>query len=583
MTRQFRAEMYGDVSAEEARDELQRLIDDPDFHCSDRNKKFLTFVFEETLRGQGTSIKAYSIAVDVFGRPPSFDPAADPIVRIEATRLRTALAHYYDQYRHRSDIRIELPKGHYSPVFLRNSNTEVESEAADPAPRPAPPKAKGPVLGWQQIGLLGALALAAVVGATAPRPFGTSSITEKPSISIELASPGPAADDEARAIRDALVSAFARFQSFRIVSERPATTPSGEGEASPYLSTASDYGLRLRYERRAGERSVAWELVDRPTGDVLRAGEERLPFDRDGSADTTEELVARLAARLALAQGVVNTVETAREIDRSSLGNGCILRANIALRTEEQSELVQARRCLEQTLRIRPNDAGSHAQLAVVLLELDHEYPPGRLTDLAAEEAQRALVLAPDSDRSHYAQMTTQYRLGHVRAAILAGRRALELNPYNIVTKARLGSILFATGHWDEGVVLARQSVQFDFFAALPAETTLALDAYRREDYQAAAERLQHFAGGQCHHASLLTIAALGELGRHEEAAKEIARIRTERPDFEQSLGTDLSRWNLAPALTERLQAGLTKAGLVTPIPGASTARADTFAAKGKS
>ncbi len=582
MTRQFRAEMYGDVSAVEARDELQRLIDDPDFHCSDRNKKFLTFVFEETLRGQGTSIKAYSIAVDVFGRPPSFDPAADPIVRIEATRLRTALAHYYDQYRHRSDIRIELPKGHYSPVFLRNGNTELGPETAQPAPRPAPTKTEMRVLGWQQIGLLGALALAAVVGATAPRPFGPSTVSEQPSISIDLASPVSEADDEARAIRDGLVSAFARFQSFRIVGERSASAPVGEAVA-PYLSRESDYGLRIRYEKRAGERSVAWELVDRPTGDVLRAGEERLPFDRDGSADTTEEFVARLTARLALAQGVVNTVETVRELDRSSLGNGCILRANIALRTEEQSELVQARRCLEQTLRIRPNDAGSHAQLAVVLLELDHEYPPGRLTDLAAEEAQRALVLAPDSDRSHYAQMTTQYRLGHVRAAILAGRRALELNPYNIVTKARLGSILFATGHWDEGVILARQSARFDFFAALPAETTLALDAYRREDYQAAADRLQHFAGGQCHHASLLTIAALGELGRQEEAAEEIDRMRKGRPDFEQSLATDLSRWNLEPALAERLQAGLAKAGIATAVPAASTARADTPATKGKS
>ena len=77
-----------DVSYAEAKEELERILSDPEFHCTDRHRKFLRFVTEELVQGRGAAVKAYSIAADVFGRPPSFDPSVDPIVRIEASRLR---------------------------------------------------------------------------------------------------------------------------------------------------------------------------------------------------------------------------------------------------------------------------------------------------------------------------------------------------------------------------------------------------------------------------------------------------------------------------------------------------------------
>lgn len=100
--------------------ELDQLLSDPNFQCSDRNKRFLQYVSNELFEGREAIVKAYTIAVDVFGRPPSFDPAIDPIVRIEATRLRAALIQYYEV--HGSDrIQIELPKGRYIPNFIRPS------------------------------------------------------------------------------------------------------------------------------------------------------------------------------------------------------------------------------------------------------------------------------------------------------------------------------------------------------------------------------------------------------------------------------------------------------------------------------
>lgn len=71
------------------------------------------------LQGRGDKIKAYSIAVDVFGRPASFDTAIDPIVRVEASRLRASLIHYYELHGQAGGLRIDPPRGRYVPAVSR--------------------------------------------------------------------------------------------------------------------------------------------------------------------------------------------------------------------------------------------------------------------------------------------------------------------------------------------------------------------------------------------------------------------------------------------------------------------------------
>jgi hypothetical protein len=99
--------------------EIDRLFLDQDFRCSDRNKRFLRFITEQFFEGNSNRIKAYTIAVDVFGRPSDFDPLMDPIVRIEATRLRSALKHYYDAHGSKALVHIQIPLGRYIPEFAR--------------------------------------------------------------------------------------------------------------------------------------------------------------------------------------------------------------------------------------------------------------------------------------------------------------------------------------------------------------------------------------------------------------------------------------------------------------------------------
>ena len=120
--------------AHEVRAELERVIASPEFSASERDRKFLRYVVEETLAGRADRIKGYSIGTEVFGRDASFDAQSDPVVRIEAGRLRRALERYYLMDGRTDAIHIDIPKGAYVPTFRRRTPASVEAPAASEAP-----------------------------------------------------------------------------------------------------------------------------------------------------------------------------------------------------------------------------------------------------------------------------------------------------------------------------------------------------------------------------------------------------------------------------------------------------------------
>src|SRR5206468_7388308 len=102
------------------REHLSVLLSSTAFAQVDRLKRFLRYVVEETVAGRSENLKEYSIGVEVFDREASFDPRTDPIVRVQARRLRARLGRYYDEEGRGDEFRIELPKGGYAPQFQRH-------------------------------------------------------------------------------------------------------------------------------------------------------------------------------------------------------------------------------------------------------------------------------------------------------------------------------------------------------------------------------------------------------------------------------------------------------------------------------
>ena len=105
----------GKVEADVARAHLERIVASDGFRNSERLCRFLRFTVEAHLSGHGDRIKEYLIGREVFDRNNDYDPRTDPIVRVEARRLRKKLEEYYAGVGREERARIAFPKGSYEP------------------------------------------------------------------------------------------------------------------------------------------------------------------------------------------------------------------------------------------------------------------------------------------------------------------------------------------------------------------------------------------------------------------------------------------------------------------------------------
>jgi hypothetical protein len=114
------------------REQLDRLLAHPLFANSKRYPALLGYVVEQTLLGTSADLKERSIGIEVFGRSPSYDANADPVVRITAGEVRKRLSQYYYDSSHNGELVIELPIGSYVPVFRTVEAPPEIAPAADP-------------------------------------------------------------------------------------------------------------------------------------------------------------------------------------------------------------------------------------------------------------------------------------------------------------------------------------------------------------------------------------------------------------------------------------------------------------------
>ncbi|HTW63864.1 MAG TPA: hypothetical protein VME17_04570 [Bryobacteraceae bacterium] len=148
------------IFADEIQSELETILASRTFRPARGQSKFLAYTVAQSIAGRGQFIKEYLIGREALGRGESFDPRLDPIVRTQARKLRLRLEKYYQTEGAEDQIRIELPKGSYAPVFERApgalgslavSPVEIVAPPAEPldpvVPAPAPRQRKP--FGWK--------------------------------------------------------------------------------------------------------------------------------------------------------------------------------------------------------------------------------------------------------------------------------------------------------------------------------------------------------------------------------------------------------------------------------------------------
>jgi TolB-like protein len=156
------------MNAASVREALERILASPGFEASARNHRFLEYLVEETLAGRADRLKGLTIAIDVFGRDAAtFDRESDPVVRIEAAKLRRRLKSYYLSAGQEDPIRLEIPKGSYVPTFEDREHPSpgapaVAGEPAAAMVRSPSPRAARPRWHSFATGLLAFLCLGAL-------------------------------------------------------------------------------------------------------------------------------------------------------------------------------------------------------------------------------------------------------------------------------------------------------------------------------------------------------------------------------------------------------------------------------------
>jgi hypothetical protein len=108
---------HGAVEPDAIRLQLGRLVESPSFRSSKRCRLFLEHAIEHALTPNPTPLKEREVGMQVFGREPSYDTAADPVVRVTAGEIRRRLGQYYAEPAHQRELRVELPAGSYTPTF----------------------------------------------------------------------------------------------------------------------------------------------------------------------------------------------------------------------------------------------------------------------------------------------------------------------------------------------------------------------------------------------------------------------------------------------------------------------------------
>src|SRR6516162_679406 len=105
------------LDVETVRAQINRLVESKSFETSEVHRRLLQYLAEKSLTGEAERLKEYTIGIEAFSKPASYDPKHDSIVRLQVGRLRQKLAAYYQSESPGDPVLVSLPKGAFKLNF----------------------------------------------------------------------------------------------------------------------------------------------------------------------------------------------------------------------------------------------------------------------------------------------------------------------------------------------------------------------------------------------------------------------------------------------------------------------------------
>ena len=344
---------------------LDRVTGSAEFRASLQLVAFLRFIVETSLSGGADRLKAYTIGTEALGRGSDFDPQGDPIVRVEAQRLRRTLSAYYAGGGADDPIIIDVPRGGYVPSFRhrlsKGDGQGLPQDVASPGrrmPRLFVPLAAMVVLIAAVAAVAVVLRIPPMVEAAPPEP-GSVSIEAVPTILIEpIQAMAGSASSLAADLRRELADELGHVQAITVMavpltSKTQDTGNTRPGAAGTYRLTgivdSQGDGVAIVTLRLVADGTIAW------TRDWRVA---------DGAPSV--EVISREAAIDIVAFSGIMLARLRAQSNTLSPGYRCLLAAVDSLRKFDLTQQDSIRDCLERTAERNPNLALAFAMLAFV-------------------------------------------------------------------------------------------------------------------------------------------------------------------------------------------------------------------------
>lgn len=511
----------GAPPAAEVRAQVQRMTASDVFASSPQLAAFLAFVVDAVLRGHGERLKGYTIGVEVLRRDANFDPQIDPIVRVEATRLRRAIERYYSGPGADDPVVIGLPRGGYAPCI------SLRAEAgAVLVPTSAEETALAPGNGLPTL----FVAPLAIVGTPDTQVVAPESLGAK------------------------IAEAFALFDAANIIAPT---------SAAPALR--SDYRLDSMAEYR-GNRSVdlRFKLTDESDATVIWSRVFEKLSGEDGDAE--RRIVLELGNTLVQPYGVTFANDRVKRFAALDPRYRALLDAADVLRSFDPAGHVRARDRLEQLIAIDPNFANGFALLAVfharehlVGFGARPHDPPA--LDRALKAARRGIELKPQSARAYHILFIVLFLRGEKEAGIVAAEKAIALNPYDVLIPTEYGGRMIFCGEIDRGMAILHDAVGFG--AVLPSWSHFALFVghYMRGDLAEARYHASQLTSETYVYGQLARALIAHADGDATEARRCVQTILSLQPAWREAPRREIGRLINASVIADRLAGDLLATG----------------------
>ncbi|APO68549.1 TolB/tetratricopeptide repeat domain-containing protein [Rhizobium gallicum] len=559
---------------DDIRTQLDRIIASREFPRVGRSAAFLTYVTEEALAGRAERIKGYTIAIEVFKRGEDFKQD-DPVVRIEAGRLRRLLERYYLVAGQHDPIRIDIPKGGYAPSFVWNDKVDdaVAHDVGTPAPRRSSfglqrlmPSGigAGAMLG---VGIVGLALFAHLLPgrSSALVPEGGPTLVVAPFADL---GDGPQAELYSAGLTEELLTVLPRFKEIHVFGRETSKSLSPGVPASQVRGELGARFLLAGGVRVAGKRvRVTARLVDTETDKILWSD----TYDDDTH---TRDLFAiqsdvanKVATTVAQPYGVMAQADAVNPPPDDVGAYTCTLGfyAYRAQLTIDQHSNV--RNCLENAVERYPSFSTAWAMLSIIYLDEERFRFNARSgtptpVERSLSAARRGVQLDAGNTRALQALMTALFFNQQVAEAFKVGEQALKINPNDTELLGEFGTRVAQSGQWERGAALLDRALELNpggggYYHGMRAFAAYMLHDKRTALIEISQADLQKF---PLYHAVAAVIYVNADM--MDDARREARRFNEMRPDFIPNIVAELKSRNFQPADRARMIADIRKAGL---------------------